>query len=90
MARARCSPRCPRRWSPTSCDKNFGLYRDRVGALYVYAQDAAQLGRALSNGHTLARSAWSMPPDHGAAAVRLVLDDPDADRAMARRARPDA
>jgi aromatic-amino-acid transaminase len=59
-----------------SCDKNFGLYRDRVGALYVYAPDGGQLGRALSNGHTLARSAWSMPPDHGAAAVRLVLADP--------------
>jgi aromatic-amino-acid transaminase len=59
-----------------SCDKNFGLYRDRVGALYVYAQDGEQLARALSNGHTLARSAWSMPPDHGAAAVRLVLSDP--------------
>jgi aromatic-amino-acid transaminase len=59
-----------------SCDKNFGLYRDRVGALYIYAQDREQLARALSNGHTLARSAWSMPPDHGAAAVRLVLSDP--------------
>ena len=58
-----------------SCDKNFGLYRDRVGALYVYAQDAEQLGRVLSNGHALARAAWSMPPDHGAAAVRLVLED---------------
>jgi aromatic-amino-acid transaminase len=58
-----------------SCDKNFGLYRDRVGALYVYAQDSEQLGRVLSNGHALARAAWSMPPDHGAAAVRLVLED---------------
>ncbi len=58
-----------------SCDKNFGLYRDRVGALYVYAQDAEQLGRVLSNGHALARAAWSMPPDHGAAAVRLVLEN---------------
>jgi aromatic-amino-acid transaminase len=58
-----------------SCDKNFGLYRDRVGALYVYAQDGEQLARALSNGHALARAAWSMPPDHGAAAVRLVLRD---------------
>src|SRR5690606_16370263 len=59
-----------------SCDKNFGLYRDRVGALYIYAQDGEQLARALSNGHALARAAWSMPPDHGAAAVRLVLSDP--------------
>jgi aromatic-amino-acid transaminase len=58
-----------------SCDKNFGLYRDRVGALYVYAKDGEQLTRVLSNGHALARAAWSMPPDHGAAAVRLVLED---------------
>ena len=58
-----------------SCDKNFGLYRDRVGAVYVMARDADQLGAILSNGHALARSSWSMPPDHGAAAVRLVLRD---------------
>lgn len=59
-----------------SCDKNFGMYRDRVGAIYVMAQDADVLGRVLSNGHALARAAWSMPPDHGAAAVRLILEDP--------------
>ena len=58
-----------------SCDKNFGLYRDRVGAVYVMMQDAAQVNAALSNGHALARAAWSMPPDHGAAAVRLILED---------------
>jgi aromatic-amino-acid transaminase len=59
-----------------SCDKNFGLYRDRVGALYVLAKTGEELGRVLSNGHALARAAWSMPPDHGAAAVRLILEDP--------------
>jgi aromatic-amino-acid transaminase len=58
-----------------SCDKNFGLYRDRVGALYVLTAEGEALKRALSNGHALARAAWSMPPDHGAAAVRLVLED---------------
>ncbi len=58
-----------------SCDKNFGLYRDRVGALYVLATDAEELPRVLSNAYGLARAAWSMPPDHGAAAVRLVLRD---------------
>ena len=57
-----------------SCDKNFGLYRDRVGALYVQAE-AEALGRIMSNGLALARANWSMPPDHGAAAVRLVLED---------------
>jgi len=59
-----------------SCDKNFGLYRDRVGAFYVLAREAGDVGRIMSNGHALARAAWSMPPDHGAAAVRLVLRDP--------------
>jgi aromatic-amino-acid transaminase len=60
-----------------SCDKNFGLYRDRVGAVYAMASDPAQVDAILSNGHTLARASWSMPPDHGAAAVRLVLRDLD-------------
>jgi len=60
-----------------SCDKNFGLYRDRVGAFYAVTGDAEALSRAMSNGATIARAAWSMPPDHGAAAVRLVLADAD-------------
>lgn len=58
-----------------SCDKNFGLYRDRVGALYFMAAEPGQLDIVASNANALARAAWSMPPDHGAAAVRLVLAD---------------
>ena len=58
-----------------SCDKNFGYYRDRVGALYVMMASADQLGAAISNGHALARACWSMPPDHGGAVVRIVLED---------------
>jgi aromatic-amino-acid transaminase len=58
-----------------SCDKNFGMYRDRVGAVYAMVADPAQLGAVMSNGYALARAAWSMPPDHGAAAVRLILED---------------
>jgi aromatic-amino-acid transaminase len=60
-----------------SCDKNFGLYRDRVGAFYVMARDPGQLPAIMSNAAALARANWSMPPDHGAAAVRLVLEDTD-------------
>ena len=59
-----------------SCDKNFGMYRDRVGAVYAMVAEPALLPAVLSNGATLARAAWSMPPDHGAAAVRLILEDP--------------
>ena len=60
-----------------SCDKNFGMYRDRVGALYVLAREAGQLSAIQSNLNALARAAWSMPPDHGGAAVRIVLRDAD-------------
>jgi len=58
-----------------SCDKNFGYYRDRVGALYVLAQNAEAVNIVLSNGAGLARACWSMPPDHGGAVVRLILED---------------
>ena len=58
-----------------SCDKNFGLYRDRVGALYIVAEEAGQMARLQSNAAALARANWSMPPDHGASAVRLALTD---------------
>ena len=58
-----------------SCDKNFGLYRDRVGAFYMIAKQAADLPSIVSNANALARANWSMPPDHGGAAVRTVLTD---------------
>ncbi len=63
-----------------SCDKNFGLYRDRVGAFYAVTGDADALSRAMANGASIARASWSMPPDHGAAAVRIVLNDADLTR----------
>jgi aromatic-amino-acid transaminase len=63
-----------------SCDKNFGLYRDRVGAFYAVTGDADALDRAMANGASIARASWSMPPDHGAAAVRIVLGDADLTR----------
>ncbi|MBV7265063.1 amino acid aminotransferase [Erythrobacter ani] len=58
-----------------SCDKNFGMYRDRVGAFYILADGGETLNKAFSNANALARASWSMPPDHGAAAVRLILRD---------------
>lgn len=58
-----------------SCDKNFGLYRDRVGALWVKAANSEAVMAVRDNLLVLARSLWSMPPDHGAAAVREILED---------------
>lgn len=63
-----------------SCDKNFGLYRDRVGAFYAMARSSDQLPAILSNANALARASWSMPPDHGAAAVRIILRDDELTR----------
>lgn len=57
-----------------SCDKNFGLYRERTGALFVLARNSAATAVVRENLLALARVNWSMPPDHGAAAVRAVLE----------------
>ena len=61
----------------SSCSKNFGLYRDRVGCslLLGESKETADIARAhiLSN----ARSSYSMPPDHGAALVGLIMTDPE-------------
>jgi aromatic-amino-acid transaminase len=51
-------------------DKNFGVYRERVGALYVVTNNPRAV---YSQAMALARANWSMPSDHGAAVVRLVL-----------------
>lgn len=58
-----------------SCDKNFGVYRDRVGSLFIKTARADQSKRAMGHVVQIAREMWSMPPDHGAAAVRIVLED---------------
>ncbi|MBB4481844.1 amino acid aminotransferase [Rhizobium etli] len=60
-----------------SCDKNFGLYRERAGALYVMTRNIDDIGKAESNMAALARVNWSMPPDHGAAVVRAILESPE-------------
>lgn len=60
-----------------SCDKNFGLYRERTGAFWVKAPDAATVPTLQNAMRSPARAAWSMPPDHGAAVVNLILENDD-------------
>jgi aspartate/tyrosine/aromatic aminotransferase len=60
-----------------SCDKNFSCYRDRLGSLWVKGSSAQAAQAAYSNLMILARTMWSMPPDHPAAVARIVLDDPE-------------
>ena len=59
-----------------SCDKNFSCYRDRVGSLFLKTGSAEATARAMGHVFQRAREMWSMPPDHGAAAVHIILDDP--------------
>jgi aromatic-amino-acid transaminase len=58
-----------------SCDKNFGVYRDRVGSVWFKTPSAASTATAMGHVLQISREFWSMPPDHGAAAVRIVLDE---------------
>lgn len=58
-----------------SCDKNFGLYRERTGSLFVKTPSARAAEAVWGHLLGIARTMWSMPPDHGAAVVRTVLED---------------
>lgn len=60
----------------SSCSKNFGLYRERTGALLVCADNAEKLLDVRSQLALIARNLWSTPPDHGAAVVAAILGDP--------------
>ncbi|UPQ89834.1 amino acid aminotransferase [Vibrio sinaloensis] len=60
----------------TSCSKNFGLYRERTGAAIVVGKSQSDVNNAKGKLLTLARSTYTMPPDHGAALVKTILRDP--------------
>jgi len=58
-----------------SCSKNFGLYRDRVGTVSLLSADAAIRGVVSSQINNYVRTLYSVPPDHGAAVVSMILND---------------
>jgi aromatic-amino-acid transaminase len=60
---------------PFACSKNFSVYRDRVGAVILLGKDAESVKIAGSQALATTRVLYSMPPDHAAAAVRLILED---------------
>lgn len=59
----------------SSYSKNFGLYRERVGALTVVAADAATATTVQSQVKTTIRRNYSNPPAHGALVVEHILTD---------------
>ena len=56
-----------------SCSKNFGLYRERTGALHIVSQTPQAADAIQSQLVRIARTIYSMPPDHGAAIVHEIL-----------------
>jgi aspartate aminotransferase len=58
----------------TSCSKNFGIYRERTGAL-IALSDPAQRDLTQSSLAYLNRQNYSFPPDHGARLVTMILTD---------------
>lgn len=68
--------RVPEMIVSSSCCKNFGIYRDRVGSLSLVGKDGGTSTVLRSQANNIVRTMYSMPPDHGAAAVSHILNDP--------------
>jgi aspartate aminotransferase len=58
-----------------SYSKNLGLYRERVGALISVSENAERADAVQSHVLQIARSIYSMPPDHGAAIAARIFAD---------------
>ncbi|AEF53943.1 aromatic amino acid transaminase [Marinomonas posidonica] len=56
-----------------SCSKNFGLYRDRVGALIIFCKDRKSTAKIKSQLSRLTRLNISTPAAHGALIVNQIL-----------------
>jgi aspartate/tyrosine/aromatic aminotransferase len=59
----------------SSYSKNFGLYRERTGALTAVAPSADSAAIVLSQIKQCVRANYSTPPAHGGAIVAAVLND---------------
>ena len=67
--------RVPEMLIAASCSKNFGLYRDRVGAALIISKDEAGSALSKANIAGLNRLNFSFPPDHGAKVVSIIMND---------------
>lgn len=59
----------------SSFSKNFGLYKERVGALTAVSTDADTAARVQSQIKAVIRANYSNPPSHGGAIVATILGD---------------
>ena len=56
-----------------SCSKNFGLYAERVGALWVLVESCSVKEKVMSQLRKIIRTNYSNPPKHGAQIVAHIL-----------------
>ncbi len=59
-----------------SCSKNFSLYCERVGALFIFSSEESICKNLLSVLRMKTRAIVSTPPAHGARIVSCILDTP--------------
>lgn len=59
-----------------TCSKNFSLYRQRVGGLYVFCSNSSIRDNVQSQIGTIIRANYSNPPSFGANVVSAILEDP--------------
>lgn len=64
---------CPEVIVASSCSKNFAMYRERVGALTIIAQDSEKAAAVETVIHNITRKNYSMPPAHGPAVIDIIL-----------------
>jgi aspartate aminotransferase len=57
----------------SSCSKNFGLYRERLGACSVVSSKTKTADVVYGVLQNVVRGIYSMPPAHGAAIVNTIL-----------------
>lgn len=65
--------RLPEMIVATSFSKNFGLYRERAGAVSIVFANEAQANAGSSHLMSITRALYSMPPAHGAALIDIIL-----------------
>lgn len=58
-----------------SCSKNFGVYRDRVGCAIAVTENRNIAATVTAQMGAVSRMLYSMPPDHGATVVKMILGD---------------
>lgn len=59
----------------SSYSKNFGLYAERTGALFILCNSSQEAQRVASQAKVIIRGIWSNPPCHGARIVATILSE---------------